>query len=315
MIDGRTIKIRTIHESSETWLCLEGTILSYNERIWATWGVVSIPIELIQIFESKRFNGRRLIAAFLSLLLGFASGGILLGLLSLVPDPKVRDQHWGWIFAPCIVLGLMGFVIFLILFFIRQRAVTLRIAPQNSEIDFWVQRRNSADVDLLLQAIQQRKSVVIEHIEESISHPVGEVLVQPWKRTAALVFLCSSPALVLEIEWLLWFGLLPLVLHGISLFSKRAQPLAFKRAMKLYLKGDREGAVEMASKAIEGYPDFAPASLLKIRLLIGLENFCEAQAVLEGAGRLFDSETAERIREEIKIAGGIGLRKKWREPA
>jgi hypothetical protein len=315
MIDGRTIKIRTIHESYETWLCLEGTILSYNERIWADWGVVSIPIELIEISESKRFNGRRLIAASLSVFLGFAVGGILLWLLSLLPYPEIKDGYWGWIFGSSVVLGLVGFVVFLVLFFIRQRAVTFCIAPQKKAFDFWVQRGNAADIDLLIHTIQQRKPLVRERMDESINQPVGEVLVQPWKRTAALVFLCTVPAMVLEIEWMFLFGLVPLVLHGFSIFSKRTQPLAFKKAMKLYLKGERGLAVDMVSKAIDEYPDFIPARLLKIRLLIRLESFQEAQALLEDTARLIDPETTEWIRKEIQNADGISIRKQWREPA
>ncbi|MES2659871.1 MAG: tetratricopeptide repeat protein [Verrucomicrobiota bacterium] len=314
MIDGRTIKIRTIHESYETWLCLEGTILSYNERIWADWGMVSIPIELIDISESKRFNGRRLIAAFLSLLLGWGVGGIFLALLSLVPDPEIKERYWGWIFGGCVLLGFCCFFVFLIGSFIRQRTIILRVAPQNSEIDFWVQRRNSADLNCLMEAIRHRKPMVNELMGELINHPIGEVLVQPWKKTAGLVFLFSIPAMTLEITWMLLLGLIPLVLHVCSLFSNRKQPVAFRKAKKFYLKGDRRQALEAVSKAVGDYPGFVPAWLLKIRLLIGLENFQEAQSVLDETGRLLDWDTAEQVRKEIMVANGISLRKKWREP-
>lgn len=315
MIDGRKINVRTIHESSETWLCLEGTILSYCERHWADCGIVSIPIELINTSESKRFNGRRLIAASLSLLLGFGVGGISLGILSLIADPEIKEHYWRWIFGGCVLLGFCSFFVFLIGFFIRQRTIILRIAPQNGEIDFWVQRRNSADLDCLMEAIRRRKPMVRECMAEPINHPIGEILVQPWKRTALLVFLFSIPAMTLEITWMLWFGLIPLVLHVGSLFSIRKQPLAFRKAMKFYVKGDRGQALEAVSKAVLDYPGFIPAKLLKIRVLIGMENFQEAQAVLDETGRQLDWDTTELIRKEIMVANEISVRKKWREPA
>ncbi len=313
MIDGREIRIRTIHEAHETWLCLEGTILSYQERHWTQCGIVSIPIELIHIVEGKRFNGRRLIAAFLSLLLGFAAAGISLWLLSLVSNSEIREQYWGVIFGSCVLCGLVCFVVFLIRFFIRQSTITLCIAPENNEIDFWVQRRNSADIYFLVQALQRRKTMVSELIEEPIIHPVLEVLVHPWKQTAWLVFLFSIPAMIFEIKWMFLFGLIPLFLHGCFFLSSRTQPLAFRKAIKLILKGDRHGAVEAASKTIGNYPDFLPARLLKIQLLTGLEKFEEAQAVLEDAGRLFDWETEEQIRDEIRTMSRISQRKRWRE--
>ena len=278
------IPIRKVDNVRHAYLGLEGTILLFDQRQAAIDSELMIPVELVTIAEGRRFKGRRLIAALLCLLLPMLFCGLSVGLLSRHrPVEEVKDTVAFAVlttaFLCMLLIGLVGFSILLVMFFRRVGTVRLTICPGGSvddrsagmTIEFYKHRQETAEIDSFIEQIRLRQGLVGESLTASVHRPAGftkEHSIIP--RLAALLYLASLPALIT--------GRLPLLMLPVAVlgwFTYRQiqyerQPREYRQAIRHYLRGDYDVAIDVLEGLRHRVPDYLPAY------------FCLAEACVRG---------------------------------
>lgn len=308
MNENDAVRIRLVSGAAKAWLCLEGTILSFREKAWSRETALEIPLELVTVSECRRLMGTRLIAALLALLFLPAIGGAILGLWYLVAGPA-PERVVAMFMGTGGVFGLVAFLVLLARFFVRQTAITLTIAPDNVTIPFWLEAKRETALRGLLNDMSRRKAALTESMAHPMKQPVGDVMHQPWKRTVALAILCSIPACVLEIPWLLAAGAIPIVLHLMSLVAGMKEPPALRRAIRLYRQRAWGPARDAVESLLRERTDHRPARLLLIELLIKLAEFDRAESILAELQPDLEAETVQTIQQELIQRRRVFLRK------
>jgi hypothetical protein len=309
MIEGQEIRIRLLTGPPKAWLRLQGTVVTLRERFWSREVSIDIPLELTSIRETRRRKGSRLIAALLALLVGPGLGGGAIGLWYLVsPDVPEAAQ------STCMLAGLLGgFLLFLILlvrFFIRQRVVSIVVAPRDTAISFWLDADRRQDLVDLMGEISARKAWVAESVPYPMRIATIDTVVQPWKRTVGLMILCSFPALVTEIPWLLFASAIPLGMHAYAQLRSLAQPALFRKAFGHFVRRDWSRAKALVMELLAAQPGYVPARMLLVELLMRLEDFAGAHAAFAEIEGQLDVETRQSAHQEMILRARISERKR-----
>ncbi len=309
MIDGQQIRIRLLRGAPKAWLCLEGTILTYCEKSWGRETTVDIPLELVTIVEKRQLKASRLIAALFSLLCGPCMTAAMVGIWYLI-NRSVSETALSFCLAIGALCGFILFVALLIRFFIRQTTISILVGPGPLAISFWMESGQRQALKDLVEEITDRRTLVEDTIPYPMRFALGDTVVQPWKRTVILTFLCSIPALITEIRWLLFACAIPVGFYAYSSLQALLQPSLYRRAVRRFLnkQWDQAGAVvkELVSKA----PDFLPARLLHIEILMRLDDFAGATAVLADIQSNLNAETLQAIQQDIIYRTRMSKRKK-----
>jgi hypothetical protein len=291
------IPIHKVDNVRHAYLGLEGTILSFDQRQAAIDSELLIPVELVTISEGLRFKGRRLIVALLSLLLPMLFFGVSCGLLSgFRPTQEIEGTGAFAIlvilFMGALVIGLIGFFILLVMFFLRVKTVRLQIGPSGAAIgepagitiEFYKHRKQAAEIDGFIEQIRLRQGLVGKAPAALVHRPAGftkEHSIIP--RLAALLWLAGLPALMTQRIPLLGLPVAVLVWFAYRQVQYGRQPKEYRQAVRHYLRGDYDDAID----ALEGLrcrvPDYLPTY------------FCLAEACVRG-GRFEDAlEVASRL--------------------
>jgi hypothetical protein len=291
------IPIRKVDNVRHAYLGLEGTILLFDQRQAAIDSELLIPVELVTIGEGRRFKGRRLIAALLCLLLPLlfcgVSGGLLLG-------HRPMEEVTGTLaftvlalaFLCLLLLGLVASSILLVMFFRRVKTIRLQVGPGSSPVDgsagmiieFYQHRRETAEIDSFLEQIRVRQGHVDESLAASVHRPAGftkEHSIIP--RLAALLYLASLPALITGQLPLLMLPVPVLVWFAYRQIQYRRQPKEYRQAVRHYLRGDYDDAIDALESLRHRVPDYLPTY------------FCLAEACVRGG----------RFEEALQVASRL----------
>ena len=278
------IPIRKVDNVRHAYLGLEGTILLFDQRQAAIDSELLIPVELVTIAEGRRFKGRRLIAALLCLLLPLLFCGLSAGLLSgHRPMEEVTGTVaftvLGLAFLVLFLIGLVAFSILLVMFFRRVKTVRLKIGPGGSDVDgsagmtieFYKDRKEAAAIDRFLEQIRLRQGLVGESLTAPVHRPAGftkEHSIIP--RLAALLYLASLPALITGRLPLLMLPAAVLAWFAYRQIQYGRQPREYRQALRHYLQGDYEDAIDVLESLRRRVPDYLPTY------------FCLAEACVRG---------------------------------
>ena len=309
MIDGKKIRVRLLKGAPKAWLCLQGTVLSYHGRFWGEESRIDVPLELVSITEKKQFRGSRLIVSLLSLLFLLGIGGAVIGLWHLITG-NVPESVYSICMATCTIAGFFIFVVLLVRFFIRQKTISIYIGPEVAAISFWLDKNPAGEIRELLDEIQARKSTIDKTIFHPMSFGLRDTICQPWKRTVALTFLFSIPALVTEIPWLLFACAIPIGMHIYSMILMGKKPPEFRQAVRHLQRREWILAQDKIKKLIKSSPEYIPARLLLIELQMRLDDFDGAEITLADIQNDLDTETIESIQQTIILSRRIFKRKK-----
>ncbi|OHB66200.1 MAG: hypothetical protein A2Y77_14980 [Planctomycetes bacterium RBG_13_62_9] len=276
------ISISKVDNVRHAYLGLEGTILQFGQRQAATDSELLIPVELIAIAEGSRFKGRRLIAALLSLLLPLLLFGLSYTLIfGFRPTQEAEDTTAFAILtiflAGMLLAGLIAFFIFLIMFFFRVKTVVLKIEPTGATIEFYEHRKQAAQIDGFLEEIRQRQALVHESLAGPINRPAGftkEHSVIPrlagflWLSLLPAIFTERIPLLVLPGAVLVWFAYRR-VQYG-------RQPREYRQAVRYYLRGDYDGAIDLLESLRRRLPEYLPTYFCLVETSMRAGRFDEA---------------------------------------
>jgi len=277
------IPIRKVDNVRHAYLGLEGTVLLFDQRQAAVDSEFLIPVELVTISEGLRFESRRLIAAVLCLfgpvLLGIASVILLFGSLSIKTsnDTAIGVLVLALLGVP--LAGLVAFLILLVRFFFRVKTVRLDIRPEDAggeapagmTIEFYKRRRQEAEIDSFVAQIRLRQGLVGESLAAPVHRPAGflkEHSIIP--RLAALLYLTSLPALITGRLPLLILPAAVLIWFAYRQVQYEKQPREYRQALRHYLRGDYDDAIDVLESLRRRTPDYLPTY------------FCLAEACVRG---------------------------------
>ncbi len=279
------LRIEKINPTGKTFLSLEGTILIINESNRYAKSEVQVPVEIISIYEDKKFRAKYLISALLSLLVPMFLGGMSYGLLfrSFGYDTKgLIGKIHSIVFLVLLLVGIILFFIFLIRFFLRRRTVSLVIAPNNFVIEFWKERKQGKEIDELLNQIEYRKTFV----EESMVQPLQKSVGFGTQRTMipqliGYMVLLSLPAEITRNIKLLPIALIPLVWFIYNkILEIRKVPKLLRQAIKLYSKEEWDKAINLLEILKEQFPEYTPSYTWLIWIYTRTQRYDEAMEVV-----------------------------------
>ena len=280
-----SLRIQKIKPTGNTFLSLEGTILIINESNRFVKSEVQIPVELISIYESQKFRAKFLIIALLSLAIPLLtvviSYGILFKTLNFDPQGIIMEMHI-FLFFPLLLIGIVLFLIFLIKFSIRRKAVSLVISPNNFAIEFWKERKQEKEIDELLNQIEYRKSI----IEESMIQPMQKSVGFGERRSMipqliSSMILFSMPALITDNIKLLPIALIPLAFFIYKkIFELTKIPKLFRQALKHFFKEEWDNAINLLKTLKEQFPGYIPSYTLLISIYTRTNQYDEAMEIV-----------------------------------
>ncbi len=324
MIDGKEIRVQCVGDAlRKATLCLHGTVLTYRGNILTHHGTVltyrgkkwrdrfslDIPIELISFIEKKQFNGKRLISAAAILWIPIA---VLLTVNILAfsfVEKHVLDEVAGMMmlisFFPCILYSVFN----LVLFFMRQKTITIHIASDDIMFSFWLSQGNIGDIQELMQVITLRQ----EQVVDTISHPLGFAVEATqemfWPFTIVLVLGILGIAEGLNFPWLSITAIIPV---GYHLFLVAKEPRLYQKAIKCMTKEKYTRAKELTHVLIQNKPEYLPAKLLLIKIFVRQEDYVGAESILSDIQNDLDTEALHDIQEGIMLCRRLSARKRER---
>jgi hypothetical protein len=281
------LPVQRVAAPGEAWLELKGTILVYHKRSWVGSSSMFIPVEWVQVHHEMRHDWRRLWRGIIAVMIAFLVSFPLT--LLLVKQPDHAWAEWASILLSAVMAFSCGLGIYLLLSFVRPRAVTelqIEHQPRIQRIAFWHAWGRRPELDSL---INQLKGFQV-HPEKKIPFPVRMKHIwykpRPYRlafvRGLAISFIMYMALCVMELLVLLgqipplsnWYYLL---LLAPPIFYMLQQGLMFGiisnnsreyiQAVRAYIKGDLNTAAQLLHKLLDEDPDEATARLLLIQIL------------------------------------------------
>lgn len=256
------IRINKADNIRHAYLGLEGTVLLFGQRQGATDSELQIPVELVTVAESRRFKGARMIAALLCLAMTIVFGCVFYGLAAMASDVGRRMA-----FAILTILsagvflgGLAGFVGLMAAFFFRVKTVRLSIEPSGTAIEFYKQRRQTAEIHAFVAELRRRQGLVNESLAAAAKRPVGftqEHSVIP--KLAAFLWIAAMPAVITGYPSLLLVPLGVLAWFAYRQIQYHRQPWEYRHAVRSYLHGNLDDAIDALQSLRSRLVDYVPA--------------------------------------------------------
>jgi tetratricopeptide (TPR) repeat protein len=161
-------------------------------------------------------------------------------------------------------------------------------------IEFYKHRKETAEIDSFLEQIRLRQGLVGESLMASVHRPAGftkEHSIIP--RLAALLYLASLPALIMQRLPLLLLPTAVLVWFAYRQIQYGRQPSEYRQAIRRYLRGDYDEAIDILESLRRRIPDYLPTY------------FCLAEACVRG-GRFEEAlQVASRLASDYPdVAAG-----------
>ena len=292
------IPIRLLTGPRKAWLSLEGTVLTYRDRTWGGYTNIDIPLELISVVEKKQFMGSRLIGALCWLLFSLFAGagayaiGRRLGI-------RARPEDGMALFVVWAAFAIIPFIVFLIRFLLRQRTITLIIAPSAGSMTFWVLRRRKAIIDNLLQELRARQEYVHETMAYPHSYSVGDVVLHPLRRAIAWAFLAAFPGFILQLPWLLLLGAVPVCIYLWGVIRMASYPRLFRKAVAALMRGEWEDAEAMTRELLRDNPSDLRNQFLLVDIHLHRCRFEEAASLLATIQNELDPAIVQEMQSDI----------------
>lgn len=275
------IQIHKVDNVRHAYLGLEGTILLFGQRRAATDSEMQIPVEQVTISEGRRFEGKRLIEALLCLLSSLVLVGVFYGLASRFMDMERPNTVAAVVvlllLLTLFVAGCIGFGVFLVMFLCKVKTVRLQVVPSGTAIEFYKHGRQAAEIDDFLGRLRQRQGLVDEPLASLVRRPMGfttEHSVLP--KLAASLYLSVLPAVVMQRPTLLVLALPVLAWFGYRQVQYQRQPREFRQAVRSYLHGDFEIAIDALQRLQRRLADYVPAHFLLAEVFTRAGRFDEA---------------------------------------
>jgi hypothetical protein len=273
------IRISKADNIRHAYLGLEGTILLFGQRQGATDSELQIPVELVTISEGRRFKGARLIAGLLSLALAIVFGSLFYGAAASMSNPENEAIRMILMVLSTgvFLVGLVVFLVFLTMFFFRVKTVRLRIEPSGTKIEFYKHRRRAREIDEFVEQIRRRQVLVSESLATAATRPVGfakEHSVLP--KLAAFLWIAAMPAIIAEKPSLLVLPLGALVWFAYRQIQYRRQPWEYRQAVRSYLRGDLDSAMDALQSLRQRLADYVPAYFFLAEVFTRTGRFEEA---------------------------------------
>jgi tetratricopeptide (TPR) repeat protein len=240
-----------------------------------------IPVELVNVSESSRFRGSRLISALLFLLVPLIAGAITIGIVSSVfGEDSLCLKITSCIFPLTLLAGLVFFIVFLIKFFHKNKTISLTIAPEGTTTEFWKDKKYYQHIEYLKELLKKRQSLVEESLTCPAKHTIGFSDVHSvLPKMLAAIFLFISPALITGIPQLLLLGVLPFGWFAYKEVIYRMQPKEYRQAMRNYLCRQWDNAIIMLTQLLERLPDYLPGYELLVHIYTRTGRFEEAMKI------------------------------------
>lgn len=246
---------------------------------------LQIPVELITVFEGKRFKARRLIAALLVLLTSIVVAVIPPTLYGPTDTGNRELTIFDVIGMVVLLAGFLAFCVLLVSFFFRARTVCLTIAPQGSCIEFWKQRKYAQAIDLLVEQIRQRQQTVAEAAFAPAKWPAAYAdSPSLTRRFLACSYFAILPALITQQPR--WFLLIifPITWYVFRQAQYLRQPRVYRRAVRCYRRKNWDEAADLLAGLLGRYPDYLPAYLLLVHVHTRSGRFDDALEIIAQYG-------------------------------
>ena len=310
------LTIHKVDNVRHAYLGLEGTILSFEQRQAAIDSELLIPVELVTISEGRRFKGRRLVAALLCLLLPVLLSGTIWGLFSgWSPTAEIEGTIaagvLGVLFVGMFLAGFIAFVLLLVMFFFRVKTVRLKVEPGDTTIEFYEHRTQAAEIDDFLEQLRLRQGIISQSPAALVQRPAGftkEHSIIP--RFAALLWLASLPALMMQSVPLLFLPVGVVVWFVYRQVQYGRQPRAYRQAVRHYLRGDYDDAIDALEGLRSRIPEYLPTYFCLTEACVRGGRFEQA---LEVVSRLASDypDVARHMETDIWLFKRIHQRRGW----
>ena len=271
---SETLKIKRVGEHGRHFLRLEGTILIYNQKNWASESKLMIPIELIYISEHPRFYKNLLTIALIILVFP-----IIMIIITLFYEGIKSSEVEELIFAAIGVtllleLGLAIPLIFNFLF--AKKTVRLSVADSGFFVEFWKIRTHIKRINSFIEKLQQKQ----QQLEEDIYHRPGKPFeIRKVNPKVVLFFRCilfCLPSVIFQKLFFLPLALIPIAQYMRIWFQIIKQPKEFRLALNYFRRKQWDEAIELLMNLHKQYPDYAPAMFLLLDTYIHAERFDDA---------------------------------------
>jgi hypothetical protein len=303
-LEKLSLSVHLVNIRKTATLCLEGTVLLYYHRQPKVDVHMQIPVELISVFEGRRFRGRRLITI---LLMPFIL--VALGLISLLFDEDSVARLLGVITVIGVFVWLLLLPVLLFIFCKKTRAVSLHIAPANNKIEIWVEKRQVSEVDHFIKELRRRQSLVENALVSPINRSIGYVDVHSAiPAFLAFLFLSCLPALMLEKPYLFVLTVIPVVWFGYKRIKFQQMPKQYKRAIRSSLRHDWENALAYLNDLRFQFPEYVPGLLLLSEVYTRCSDFDKALEVTNKLSEI-DIELARSRQSDIVLLKNLNKRR------
>ncbi len=296
-----SLQIHKTSQSNKSNLTLEGTVLIFEEKNKVIESEMQIPVELITIYEGKKFRGSRLIIGLLfpviSLFVSIISGFFVFDFLGVS-----KDSIYFGIFLICFFSVFLLSIIFgcicVVLFFVRAKTVSFVISPDEYIIEFWKDKKASQKIDEFLEQIEQRQTIVETPFEHPAANSIYTSRYSPILRVILIIFLFAIPALITEIPYLFFLVLLPVIWFVFRGMQYLDQPKEYRQAMKSYVQKHWVQSIKLLDCLKEKRPEYLPAYYLLVDIYLHIKNFDDALGVAAALPHEFDN-LAQNIQTSI----------------
>jgi hypothetical protein len=271
------IRICKADNVRHAYLGLEGTVLLFGQRREATDEEFQIPVELVTISEGRRFKGARMVAALLCLALTIVCGAVFSGSASLTAGNGIIYTILTILGTGVFLGGLAVFLVLVVMFFIRVRTVRLSIEPEGLVIEFYKHPRQAGEIDEFIEEIRRRQILVSESLVTPAKRPIGSYLehsVLP--KLAMYLLLASMPAVVADEPLLLILPVGVLVWFAYRQIQYRRQPWEYRQAVRSYLRGDLDNAIDALQSLRQRLVDYVPVYFFLAEVFTRTGRFEEA---------------------------------------